>query len=101
MHDVVVDAGVLTVVYQPRADFGIDALLRHVATLQLVPALSGWRLRWWRYTEAVSLANEGRDGSWSALVRNVYISRYRHRRHGRRDDRRQHWQQYRRRDAKR
>lgn len=34
------------------------------------------------------------DEGWEANVRRIYVSRYRHRRHGRRDDRPQQWRKY-------
>ena len=54
------------------------------------------RLRLWLlyYREAIFEENLKDEIGWDSCVREVYVSRYRHRRHGRRDDRPRHWRQY-------
>lgn len=53
-------------------------------------------LRLWLlyYREAIFEENLKDEIGWDSCVREVYVSRYRHRRHGRRDDRPRHWRQY-------
>lgn len=46
------------------------------------------------YREAVHRDDMNNEIGWDSFVREVYVSRYRHRRHGRRDDRPRHWRQY-------
>jgi len=63
----------------------------------VTPVLS-WleRLRLWLryYREAIFEENLNDESGWESCVREIYVSRYRHRRHGRRDDRPRHWRQY-------
>ncbi len=57
-----------------------------------------WRQRaslWLRYyQEAIFIENMNDETGWDSCVREIYVSRYRHRRHGRRDDRPRHWRKY-------
>ncbi|MFT4581357.1 MAG: hypothetical protein ACI915_000303 [Gammaproteobacteria bacterium] len=46
------------------------------------------------YREAIIEEESSNDIGWDSFVREIYVSRYRHRRHGRRDDRARHWRQY-------
>lgn len=46
------------------------------------------------YRESIMREDLNNEMGWDSFVREVYVSRYRHRRHGRRDDRPQHWRQY-------
>ncbi|MFT4562425.1 MAG: hypothetical protein ACI9BW_002169 [Gammaproteobacteria bacterium] len=46
------------------------------------------------YREAIVEEESSNDIGWDSFVREIYVSRYRHRRHGRRDDRARHWRQY-------
>jgi len=52
------------------------------------------RLRLRCYREAVLKEDLTNEIGWDSFVREIYVSRYRHRRHGRRDDRPRHWRQY-------
>ena len=54
------------------------------------------RVRLWLryYREAIFEENLKDEIGWDSCVREIYVSRYRHRRHGRRDDRPRHWRQY-------
>jgi hypothetical protein len=62
-------------------------------TLRLT-ALGRIRLGLRCYREAVLKEDLNNDIGWNSFVREIYVSRYRHRRHGRRDDRPRHWRQY-------
>ncbi len=46
------------------------------------------------YREAILREDLNNEIGWDSFVREIYVSRYRHRRHGRRDDRPHHWRQY-------
>lgn len=54
------------------------------------------RLKAWLrcYREAILKDDLNNAMGWDNFVREIYVSRYRHRRHGRRDDRPRHWRQY-------
>lgn len=73
------------------------AIIEVIESSGLTLALS-WhrRLRLWLlyYREAIFEENLKDEIGWDSCVREVYVSRYRHRRHGRRDDRPRHWRQY-------
>ncbi len=61
------------------------------------PALSlserlGLKLRCYR--DAILREEQMNEMGWDSFVREVYVSRYRHRRHGRRDDRPRNWRHY-------
>jgi hypothetical protein len=60
-------------------------------TLSFSERLGLW-LRY--YQEAIFLENSDDEAGWDSYVREIYVSRYRHRRHGRRDDRPRHWRKY-------
>ena len=47
-----------------------------------------------RYREAIVIAEENIDYGWDVWVQDAYVSRYRLRRHGRRDDRVTNWRMY-------
>ena len=47
------------------------------------------------YREGIRRDSLNNEMGWDSFVREIYVSRYRHRRHGRRDDRPRHWRQYR------
>lgn len=47
-----------------------------------------------RFAETNVRAHSSADYGWDAAVRAIYVSCYRSRRHGRRDDRPQHWRKY-------
>lgn len=50
---------------------------------------------WLRYyQEAIFRENQNDESGWDSCIREIYVSRYRHRRHGRRDDRPRHWRKY-------
>lgn len=73
------------------------AIIEVIESSGLTLALS-WhrRLRLWLryYREAIFAENLKDEIGWDSCVREIYVSRYRHRRHGRRDDRPRHWRQY-------
>jgi hypothetical protein len=72
-------------------------IIEHIETRGLAPVLS-WRqrllLRLRCYREAIRREEMNNEIGWDSFVREIYVSRYRHRRHGRRDDRPRHWRQY-------
>jgi hypothetical protein len=47
-----------------------------------------------RYQDAIIEQETNNETGWDSFIREIYVSRYRHQRHGRRDDRAQHWRQY-------
>jgi hypothetical protein len=47
-----------------------------------------------RFQDAVIEQEASNEIGWDSFVTEIYVSRYRHRRHGRRDDRAHHWRQY-------
>ena len=50
------------------------------------------------YRESILRAEQGIDYGWDVWIQDAYVSRYRLRRHGRRDDRVTHWRMYERHD---
>ena len=73
------------------------AIIEVIESSGLILALS-WhrRLRLWLlyYREAIFEENLKDEIGWDSCMREIYVSRYRHLRHGRRDDRLRHWRQY-------
>lgn len=73
-------------------------LLPHLRAAGNAPSSAlGWRWRTvlWLLTEDVQIERKrARQIDWDTLVRDIYQSQYRHRRHGRRDERPQHWRKY-------
>lgn len=53
-----------------------------------------WRVAFWLLTEDIQRQHQGRGFDWDSLVRDIHMSQYQHRRHGRRDERPQHWRKY-------
>ena len=47
-----------------------------------------------RHRERVRVEELKYIGGWDNIVREIYVTHYRHRAHGRRDDRRRQWRQY-------
>jgi hypothetical protein len=86
----------LRVVYDPiRTDTAtiIDAI--NSSDVQVETGFFQRILLWLRcYREAIIEEESNNDSGWDSFVREIYVSRYRHRRHGRRDDRARHWRQY-------
>ena len=48
----------------------------------------------WNYREMVRRKEQSIEYGWDAWIREIYVSRYKHRRHGRRDDRLTNWRNY-------
>jgi len=46
------------------------------------------------YRDAILREEQMNEIGWDSFVREIYVSRYRHRRHGRRDDRPRNWRHY-------
>jgi hypothetical protein len=90
----------LCVEYDLR-EVGCAQLIDTIQTAGLVLHLN-WRERWLLglrcYREGILRDDMNNEIGWDSFVREIYVSRYRHRRHGRRDDRPRHWRQY---DARR
>tara|TARA_R110002096_G_scaffold16991_9_gene58444 strand:+ start:3285 stop:3677 length:393 start_codon:yes stop_codon:yes gene_type:complete len=52
------------------------------------------RLKLRCYRDAILREEQMNEIGWDSFVREIYVSRYRHRRHGRRDDRPRNWRHY-------
>lgn len=68
-----------------------------LAALGVPPAMTFWeRLRYglWSYMETIQREAAAASDGWDADVQRIYISRYRQRRHGFRDERPQQWRKY-------
>jgi hypothetical protein len=75
----------------------LSDLVAKLADIGLLPdtgILQRVRLASWAVCEDIQWLNRDFDMSFDTVVREIYMSRYRHRRHGRRDDRPQHWRKY-------
>ncbi|MDA0823266.1 MAG: hypothetical protein O3C28_12705 [Proteobacteria bacterium] len=86
----------LRVVYDPiQTDTGTIIDVINSSDAQVVTGFFQRILLWLRcYREAIIEEESDNDSGWDSFVREIYVSRYRHRRHGRRDDRARHWRQY-------
>ena len=96
IEDLVLDDNKLRVVYDIR-ETQIEAvieLLQHAGASVVLSWYGLWRLRFRCYRESVQVQEANNEIGWDSCVREIYVSRYRHRRHGRRDDRPRHWRQY-------
>lgn len=79
----------------PQADAATVVEFIETSDLSLVLSLPQRLSLWLRYyQEAIFLENLNDETGWDSCVREIYVSRYRHRRHGRRDDRPRHWRKY-------
>ncbi|HTT08780.1 MAG TPA: hypothetical protein VMH34_08325 [Gammaproteobacteria bacterium] len=70
---------------------------RELATLGVSLAATFWdRLRegLWSYMETTQREVDAMPAGWDADVQRIYVSRYRRRRHGFRDERPQQWRKY-------
>jgi len=80
----------------------LHRLLERLSELGAIPA-GGWRqslqLQLWQYQEHRQLLDREQTLGWTRCVRQIYISRYRGRRHGRIDERPQQWRRYLERDG--
>lgn len=84
----------LEVTYDLR-ETNLDALLE---ALDFDPGRTGLAarllLRLERHRERLRAEELKYIGGWDNIVREIYVTHYRHRAHGRRDDRRRQWRQY-------
>jgi hypothetical protein len=96
LEDVALDGNGLSVTYDLR-ETSCAHIIDQIEALGIPPDLT-WqqrlRLRLRCYREAVLTEDRNNEIGWDSFVREIYVSRYRHRRHGRRDDRPRHWRQY-------
>jgi hypothetical protein len=96
VEEAVADGDALRIRYDLRAT-NCAQIVERVVAGGLVPVLGrlqGLRLRLRCYREAIRREGINNELGWDSFVREIYVSRYRHRRHGRRDDRPRHWRQY-------
>jgi len=96
IDNVVRDGGWLVIDYDVRL-FGCADIIEHVQNGGCRINLNRWermRLGFRCYREAIRRDEHNNEIGWDSSVREIYVSRYRHRRHGRRDDRPRNWRQY-------
>jgi len=87
---------VLAVGYDLR-EINFRAIRTIIIEHNLAPSENvGERIKRWliEYKEAIRLEEQFVDYGWDAWVQDAYVSRYRLRRHGQRDDRLTNWRQY-------
>ena len=96
IEDLVLDDNKLRVTYDIRQTQieAVIELLQHAGASVVLSWYGLWRLRFRCYRESVQVQEANNEIGWDSCVREIYVSRYRHRRHGRRDDRPRHWRQY-------
>lgn len=96
LEEAILDGDTLRVAYDLR-ETSCAYLVEHIEAVGLAPVLR-WherlRLRLRCYREAVLADDLNNEIGWDSFIREIYVGRYRHRRHGRRDDRPRHWRQY-------
>jgi len=89
-------AGNYIIDYDPRV-LGcaeVIARLRATGAEPVLSVLEHLRLKLRCYRDAILREEHMNELGWDSFVREVYVSRYRHRRHGRRDDRPRNWRHY-------
>lgn len=94
--EVILEGAIVRVAYD-LCDTTCAQVVDQIEGLGLMPVLNVWQrlcLRLRCYREAILKQELNNDIGWDSFVREIYVSRYRHRRHGRRDDRPRHWRQY-------
>ncbi|TDJ64897.1 MAG: hypothetical protein E2O35_08075 [Proteobacteria bacterium] len=94
--EVILEGAIVRVAYD-LCDTTCAQVVDQIEGLGLMPVLNVWQrlcLRLRCYREAIHKQELNNDIGWDSFVREIYVSRYRHRRHGRRDDRPRHWRQY-------
>lgn len=94
------EAGAYVVEYDPLIldCTGVMAELHALGVRPSSGLLERLRLYLRCYRDAVLREEQNNEIGWDSCVREIYVSRYRHRRHGRRDDRPRNWRHY---DARR
>jgi len=94
--EVILEGAIVRVAYD-LCDTTCAQVVDQIEGLGLKPVLNVWQrlcLRLRCYREAIHKQELNNDIGWDSFVREIYVSRYRQRRHGRRDDRPRHWRQY-------
>lgn len=94
--EVILEGAIVRVAYD-LCDTTCAQVVDQIVGLGLMPVLNVWPrlcLRLRCYREAILKQELNNDIGWDSFVREIYVSRYRQRRHGRRDDRPRHWRQY-------
>lgn len=89
-------AGIYIVDYDPRV-LGCAAVIARLRAAGAEPApdfLGSLALKLRCYRDAILRDGQMNESGWDSFVREIYVSRYRHRRHGRRDDRPRNWRHY-------
>ena len=89
-------AGKYIIEYDPRV-LGCAEVITHLCSFGAEPdlnVLEQWRLKLRCYRDAIVREEQMNEMGWDSYVREIYVSRYRHRRHGRRDDRPRNWRHY-------
>ena len=89
-------AGNYVIEYDPRV-LGCAEVITELRALDVEPALNALerlRLKLRCYRDAILREEQMNEMGWDNYVREIYVSRYRHRRHGRRDDRPRNWRHY-------
>jgi len=89
-------AGVYSIKYDPRV-LGCAEVIARLRATGAEPALNvleQLRLKLRCYRDAILREGQMNEMGWDSYVREIYVSRYRHRRHGRRDDRPRNWRHY-------
>ena len=96
IKDLVLDDNKMRVVYDIRETqlAAVIEFLQHAGASVVLSWYGLWRLRLRCYRESVQAQEANNEIGWDNCIREIYVSRYRHRRHGRRDDRPRHWRQY-------
>lgn len=88
--------GQYIITYDPRV-IGCAEVIAQLRAVGAEPALSlleNLSLKLRCYRDAILREEQMNEMGWDSFVREVYVSRYRHRRHGRRDDRPRNWRHY-------
>ncbi|MGR9091568.1 MAG: hypothetical protein ACU85U_13405 [Gammaproteobacteria bacterium] len=89
-------AGKYIIDYDPRV-LGcaeVIARLRAAGAEPTLSVLEHMRLKLRCYRDAILREEQMNELGWDSFVREIYVSRFRHRRHGRRDDRPRNWRHY-------
>ena len=96
IEQAVMDKHVLKVAYDP-GETNCATIIENIEAVGLIPVFNWYQrlcLGLRCYRETVLKEDLNNEIGWNSCLREIYVSRYRHRRHGRRDDRPRHWRQY-------
>ena len=95
-----IDGSTLSIAYDLR-EINWLTIKRHILKAGIKFKQSKWqhvRQLLTDYRESILRAEQGIDYGWDVWIQDAYVSRYRLRRHGRRDDRITNWRMYERED---